>query len=82
VHDAQGQVIVAPERDLKNTAQGAATTVWCATSPMLAGMGGVYCENSDIAERTTGDQKYGVRPWAADPALAERLWQLSAAMTG
>jgi hypothetical protein len=41
----------------------------------------VYCENSDIAELTTGEQKYGVRPWAADTALAERLWLLSEAMT-
>jgi len=81
VHDANGELINAPERDLKNVAQGAATTVWCATSPALEGMGGVYCENSDIAELTTGNQKYGVRPWAADAALAERLWQLSAAMT-
>ncbi|NGZ88344.1 hypothetical protein [Duganella aceris] len=63
MHDAQGRVIVAPERDLKNVAH-------------------VYCENSDIAERTAGDQKYGVRPWAADSALAERLWRLSAAMAG
>lgn len=82
VHDEAGQLINAPERDLKNVAQGAATTIWCATSPALNGMGGVYCENSDIAELTAGNQKYGVRPWAADPALAERLWQLSAAMTG
>ena len=82
VHDANGELINAPERDLKNVAQGAATTVWCATSPALEGMGGVYCENSDIAELTSGNEKYGVRPWAADAALAERLWQLSAAMTG
>jgi hypothetical protein len=29
--------------------QGAATSVWCATSTQLDGMGGVYCENCDIA---------------------------------
>ena len=81
VHDEAGQVINAPERDMKNVAQGAATTVWCATSPMLDGMGGVYCENSDIAELTRDGQKYGVRRWAADAALAERLWLLSEAMT-
>jgi hypothetical protein len=33
----------------KTIEQGAATTVWCATSPQLAGLGGVYCENCDIA---------------------------------
>ncbi|ULT25086.1 hypothetical protein KUH03_40580 [Sphingobacterium sp. E70] len=29
--------------------QGAATTVWCATSPLLEHIGGVYCEDGDIA---------------------------------
>jgi NAD(P)-dependent dehydrogenase (short-subunit alcohol dehydrogenase family) len=29
----------------KNIEQGAATTIWCATSSQLAGLGGVYCEN-------------------------------------
>ncbi len=82
VHDDNGELINAPERDLKNVAQGAATIVWCATSPALDGIGGVYCENSDIAELTSGNEKYGVRPWAVNAALAERLWQLSAAMTG
>ena len=34
----------------KTAEQGAATSVWCATSPQLDGMGGVYCEDVDIAE--------------------------------
>ncbi len=29
--------------------QGAATSVWCATNPRLDGLGGVYCEDCDIA---------------------------------
>ena len=33
----------------KTTEQGASTSTWAATSPALAGMGGVYCENCDIA---------------------------------
>ncbi len=63
----------------KTTQQGAATSVWCATSPQLAGLGGVYCENSDIAAPVPADStgKSGVRPWATDPALAERLWTLT-----
>ena len=36
----------------KTPAQGAATSVWAATSPALEGMGGVYCEDCDIAEPT------------------------------
>jgi hypothetical protein len=30
------------------------TPTWAATSPALAGMAGVYCENCDIAEPTVG----------------------------
>lgn len=57
----------------KTVPQGAATTIFCATSPLLDGRGGVYCENCDIAPATTeGDT--GVRPYAIDPQLATRLW--------
>ncbi len=60
----------------KSVEQGAATTLWCATSPQLDGLGGVYCENCDIAQiKTEGDD--GVRPYAIDPAIAERLWTWS-----
>src|SRR5262245_33629820 len=34
---------------LKTAEQGASTSVWCSTSPQLAGKGGVYCEDTDIA---------------------------------
>jgi hypothetical protein len=69
---------------LKTVEQGAATSVWCATSPMLDGMGGVYCEDADIAEITPpdSDRGTGVRPWAIDPDFAERLWAMTAAWTG
>jgi NAD(P)-dependent dehydrogenase (short-subunit alcohol dehydrogenase family) len=68
----------------KNTEQGAATSVWCATSSQLDGMGGVYCEDCDIAEAVPADfpEQRGVRPWATDPSLAERLWTMSEALTG
>ena len=39
-----------PRRQLKTPEQGAATSVWCATSPQLEGKGGVYCMDADIAE--------------------------------
>jgi NAD(P)-dependent dehydrogenase (short-subunit alcohol dehydrogenase family) len=69
---------------MKSVEQGAATSVWCATSPQLEGMGGVYCEDVDIAELVAADAKLpvGVRPWAVDPALAERLWSVSEGWTG
>jgi hypothetical protein len=40
---------VADGGDFKTPEQGAATSVWCATSPQLAGMGGVYCQDVDVA---------------------------------
>ncbi|MFF4957788.1 SDR family NAD(P)-dependent oxidoreductase [Streptomyces sp. NPDC001222] len=67
----------------KTPEQGAATQVWAATSPRLAGMGGVYCEDCDIAEPAPADGgRGGVKAWATDPEQAARLWALSAELTG
>ncbi|MFD6291613.1 SDR family NAD(P)-dependent oxidoreductase [Streptomyces sp. NPDC060205] len=67
----------------KSPEQGAATQVWAATSPQLSGMGGVYCEDCDIAELAPADgTRTGVRAYAIDPASAARLWALSAELTG
>jgi len=69
---------------LKTPEQGAATSIWCATSTQLDGMGGVYCEDCDIAVAVPADfpQPRGVRPWATDPEQAERLWTMSEGWTG
>jgi NAD(P)-dependent dehydrogenase (short-subunit alcohol dehydrogenase family) len=57
----------------KTVEQGAATSIFCATSPLLDGIGGVYCENCDVASiKDDGDD--GVRPFAIDPEIATRLW--------
>jgi NAD(P)-dependent dehydrogenase (short-subunit alcohol dehydrogenase family) len=63
----------------KTTEQGAATTLWCAVSPSLEGMAGVYCEDIDFAKAVTKEHKEltGVMPWAIDEAFAERLWAMS-----
>ncbi|MFD3924669.1 SDR family NAD(P)-dependent oxidoreductase [Streptomyces sp. NPDC058614] len=67
----------------KTPEQGAATQVWAATSPQLAGMGGVYCEDCDIAEPAPADgERSGVQAYAIDPEQAARLWELSAELTG
>jgi NAD(P)-dependent dehydrogenase (short-subunit alcohol dehydrogenase family) len=68
----------------KTVEQGAATTVWAAVSRQLDSLGGVYCENCNIAEPVPADSQEtrGVKPWAMDPALAERLWALSEKITG
>lgn len=68
----------------KTPAQGAATAVWAATSPLLNDHGGAYCQDCDIAEPAETDDMLvgGVKPWAVDPAAAARLWALSAELTG
>ncbi|MEU8774131.1 SDR family NAD(P)-dependent oxidoreductase [Streptomyces sp. NPDC048606] len=73
-----------PAEGFKTPEQGAATAVWAATSPLLDGLGGVYCQDGDVAEPAAGDDMLigGVKPWAVDPASASRLWELSARLTG
>jgi hypothetical protein len=68
----------------KTREQGAATSVWCATSPRLDSKGGVYCEDCDIARLWRERMGYfsRVRPHAIDPDAAERLWTLSEIETG
>ncbi|WP_187345187.1 hypothetical protein [Cystobacter ferrugineus] len=93
VLDAHGKPIVDPSRNIKTVEQGAATSVWCATSPRLDGLGGVYCENCDIArvedEKATARgelqgsaRQTGVMPYAVDPEAARRLWILSERLSG
>jgi hypothetical protein len=57
----------APE-NLKSVAQAAATAVWAATDPHLAGCGGAYLADCQIAEAA---------PAATDGDTAEQLWLLS-----
>jgi NAD(P)-dependent dehydrogenase (short-subunit alcohol dehydrogenase family) len=80
--DADGNAIM----DFKTPEAGAATATWAATSPQLDGLGGVYCEDCDVAEqRGPGDEatRYsGVEAHATDPQQAERLWTLSVELTG
>ena len=64
---------------IKSISQGAATTIWCATSPQLEDKGGVYCADCDISPVVDdgSSQVNGVRRWAINPSLAEELWALS-----
>lgn len=70
----------------KTPEQGAATSVWAATSAQLDGMGGVYCEDCDIAEPTVSGapnaRVAGVNEHAIDRHAAARLWDLSSRLTG
>ena len=62
----------------KSPTQGASTSLWAATSPQLDGIGGVYCENCDVAKRQDDSDKnarfIGVADWAVDSEEASRLW--------
>ena len=68
----------------KSTEEGAATSVWCAVSPLLEGEGGVYCEDCNIA--AIWDESMhpyvGVREHAIDREKAAALWSASEQMTG
>jgi NAD(P)-dependent dehydrogenase (short-subunit alcohol dehydrogenase family) len=88
VIDAQGQPIIDPQNDRKTIIQGAATQVWCATSPQLDGLGGLYCQDVEVAPAvaTNSDTSLkdidpvrlvGVMPFALDPKEANKLWALS-----
>jgi NAD(P)-dependent dehydrogenase (short-subunit alcohol dehydrogenase family) len=70
----------------KTPEQGASTSTWAATSPALAAMGGVYCENCDIAKPTDvgspSARIEGVDAHAIDKDDAARLWAVSAELTG
>jgi NAD(P)-dependent dehydrogenase (short-subunit alcohol dehydrogenase family) len=87
VIDEHGNPVIDPSRNLKNVEMGAATQVWCATGSALDGMGGVYCENCDIAALEASNESAtrtferhtlheGVLPYALDLESAERLWDL------
>ncbi len=68
----------------KSTEEGAATSVWCAVSPLLDSEGGVYCEDCNIA--AVWDESMhpyiGVREHAIDRENASALWAASEELTG
>jgi len=68
--DADGNPLL-PE--FRSTDQGAATQVWAATSPELAGDGGAYLKAFEIVRRFDTPE---------DRDQAVRLWALSAELTG
>ena len=77
-----GSVPPAVAAMFKSPEQGASTEVWAATSPKLDGMGGVYCEDCDIAQVATEDSQRWehAREWICDAEKAGRLWEMSEKM--
>lgn len=63
---------------MKSPAQGAATSVFLATSSLVDGLGGRYfedCQQAEVVEQLQGI--HGVMPHALDSAAARRLWDVS-----
>ena len=69
----------------KTTSQGASTTLWCATSSSLNEIGGVFCEDCDVAKRKNEvdeslQRYFGVADWAIDTDEASKLWDITEKM--
>ncbi|MCK9903765.1 hypothetical protein CC117_14280 [Parafrankia colletiae] len=68
-----------PAPMVRTAAQAAATAVWAATAPELAGRGGLVLEDCGLAKPVGPD----THPWSgyddsvADPDSARRLWEIS-----
>ncbi|MBJ21306.1 MAG: SDR family NAD(P)-dependent oxidoreductase [bacterium] len=67
----------------KEITQGAATTVWAATTSEFDDRGGVYCEDCGVAPVIeSSDMSEGVMSWALDKEAANKLWVLSEEWSG
>lgn len=81
--DAAGNLLPEVAASLKTIPQGAATTIWCATSPLLNETGGVYCEDGDIAPLAAEEgMSPGVKAYSLDKDAAQKLWHWSEEATG
>ncbi|MEH3112306.1 SDR family NAD(P)-dependent oxidoreductase [Pedobacter terrae] len=89
--DENGNIHPEVLASLKTIPQGAATSVWVAISPLLNHIGGVYCEDADIAELLSDNpsipnhaklHQSGVMPYSLDESNAKKLWALTEEMTG
>ncbi len=79
--DENGELTEMAKQGFKTPEQGCSTTLWAATSPKLAGVAGVYCEDADVASPTDPASPLarfvGVEAHATDDEEAERLWTYS-----
>lgn len=74
-----GSIPEAVAQMFKSPAAGGATALWCALSPQLADMGGVFCEDCDIsmaADENSGRYQHA-REWICDPEKADKLWGMT-----
>ena len=85
--DESGCPVIDPPSGKKTPQQGAATIVFAAASPLLAGIGGVYLKDNDIsplddaadpnAQGADLIRSQNVVPHSIDPHSARRLWEMS-----
>ncbi len=71
----------------KTIEQGAATSIVAAASPQFARTGAHYLDDCQEAytvpnDADLGDHPHGVKQWALDPEIAERLWNVSTSLLG
>lgn len=86
VDDAMKATWNSPEvkKFMKDTEQGAATTMWAAVGKEWEGKGGAYLENCRETGEAPPDSQMmdeGYRTWAKDPEAAEKLWEVSLELT-
>jgi NAD(P)-dependent dehydrogenase (short-subunit alcohol dehydrogenase family) len=69
---------------MKDVSQGAATTVWAATTPGFDDLAGRFCEDCAIADEISDPDENGrgVLPHALDVGVAATLWNLGEQWSG
>ena len=82
--NADGTPSELAKRGFKTAEQGCSTSLWAATSPLLAGKPGVYCEDCEVAVPTDPASpmaRYaGCEAHICEDEAAERLWSMSETM--
>ncbi|MDX2208961.1 MAG: oxidoreductase [Sphingopyxis sp.] len=82
--NADGTPSELAKRGFKTAEQGCSTSLWAATSPLLAGKPGVYCEDCEVAVPTDPASpmaRYaGCEAHICEEEAAERLWSMSETM--
>lgn len=86
-YDSQQELEVALKKlknVLKDSAQGAATTVWGAVAKVLEGKGRLYLKDCGVAQEGKDENidVGGYAPFAFDEEAEKRLWDVSCEMVG
>lgn len=86
VLDAEGNRRSHVDSNMKTIEQGAATTLFAITSPLLNNIGGVHLQDCNIAEvvpdgTDISKMSGGVLAYAVDEDNAQKLWALSVKLT-